>query len=50
MVTGVKLDNGVVAERVSICGGGALAVDARILLTFDVKCAAKSSAEKLLEF
>jgi hypothetical protein len=49
-VTAAKLDSDDATGRVSITGGGALAVAARILPTFGVKCIAKSSAEKQLAF
>jgi hypothetical protein len=48
-LTSSKLDNGVATSCFLITGGGALEVEARILSTFDVKNAAKSSAEKWLE-
>ena len=43
MLTGLKLENGVVTSLVVITGGGACDVDARIFSTFGVKKAANSS-------
>lgn len=45
-LTTSKLDSDEETDRVVITGDGALAVEARILSTLDVKKAAKSSAEK----
>jgi hypothetical protein len=45
-LTGSKLENGLANSCVLITDGGALDVEARILLNFNVKKAANSSAEK----